>query len=364
MNRRSIVCAAMRIGSPRRPDDLHRYRDAQLCVPRLIDGAHAANAEDSDDVIASPKFWPARESVAGLTGVESVSPPVHWRQPGRISLHQGIRYVSGDELGASEAPQSGHDPPSVDVWHTGQIVTGVSKADGTGPATRRILSQPKGRHGLAGSPWLELGSLERWAGSGIVPLPDVPNHAFAVPFTIGEPNSQIAARAQRHFRNLQHRIVGQQDAAGPQHRGDRGQRQRLLERVVVDEHVGREHEIELSPSGRSNRSDTMLASSGWMRRTIAGRHRDAARADAWHDARRPHGERRPDPVAGALPVAAASSVQPAWIPGQDEAIGCAVVAPHARKVPVDARADVERRDRSALLVARPQRSRLSASVKG
>ena len=50
-----------RIGRDLGADHLHRDRHAQFRIPRLIDGAHAADAEHFDDVIAGPKCLPNRE---------------------------------------------------------------------------------------------------------------------------------------------------------------------------------------------------------------------------------------------------------------------------------------------------------------
>ena len=38
------------------PDHFDRDRDAELGVPRLIDGAHTADAERANDVIARPEY--------------------------------------------------------------------------------------------------------------------------------------------------------------------------------------------------------------------------------------------------------------------------------------------------------------------
>ena len=52
LNRRSISAARVGIGHHLRANHLDRDRDAELRIPGLIDGAHAADAEQPDDVIA------------------------------------------------------------------------------------------------------------------------------------------------------------------------------------------------------------------------------------------------------------------------------------------------------------------------
>ena len=52
LKRRSSSVRRVRIARRLGPNDLHRDRDLELLVPRLIDGAHAADAEQLDDVIS------------------------------------------------------------------------------------------------------------------------------------------------------------------------------------------------------------------------------------------------------------------------------------------------------------------------
>ena len=52
LNRLSRSRAACRIRRHFGTDDLQRHGDAERVVPSLIDGAHAAHAEQPDDVIA------------------------------------------------------------------------------------------------------------------------------------------------------------------------------------------------------------------------------------------------------------------------------------------------------------------------
>ena len=55
LNRRSIS-APRRVGHDLRADDLDRDGHAELGVPRLVDRAHAADAEHADDVIAGAEL--------------------------------------------------------------------------------------------------------------------------------------------------------------------------------------------------------------------------------------------------------------------------------------------------------------------
>ena len=52
LKRRSSSCRRRRIADDVRPDHLDGDRDFELLVPRLIDRAHAADAEQPDDVVA------------------------------------------------------------------------------------------------------------------------------------------------------------------------------------------------------------------------------------------------------------------------------------------------------------------------
>ena len=52
LKRRSSSLRGGGIGGDFRPDDLERDGDAELGVPRLVDGAHAADAEQAHDVVA------------------------------------------------------------------------------------------------------------------------------------------------------------------------------------------------------------------------------------------------------------------------------------------------------------------------
>jgi len=64
------------IGGHLRLDDLDGDRDAQLGVPGLIDGAHAADAEQLDDVVARSEglAWRERAGVAAGSGVRGARP--------------------------------------------------------------------------------------------------------------------------------------------------------------------------------------------------------------------------------------------------------------------------------------------------
>src|SRR5438477_132963 len=61
------VCATLDVGARGRighdlgADDFDRDRDAKLRVPRVIDSAHAADAEEPDDVIARAERLTGRE---------------------------------------------------------------------------------------------------------------------------------------------------------------------------------------------------------------------------------------------------------------------------------------------------------------
>ena len=51
-----------------RPDHLERDDDAELGVPRLVDGPHAADAEQADDVIAGAEWLPGSQRAGWPVG--------------------------------------------------------------------------------------------------------------------------------------------------------------------------------------------------------------------------------------------------------------------------------------------------------
>ena len=77
LKRRSMSAAAAGSAAHFGPDDLDRDRDTELGVPRLIDGAHAADAEQPDDVVPRTESLsrverPAIGMDAGRLGVRRV----------------------------------------------------------------------------------------------------------------------------------------------------------------------------------------------------------------------------------------------------------------------------------------------------
>ena len=64
LKRRSILGRSRWIRHDLGADHLDRDGDAELRVPRLIDRAHAADAEHADDVIAGPECLAGRERAA------------------------------------------------------------------------------------------------------------------------------------------------------------------------------------------------------------------------------------------------------------------------------------------------------------
>ena len=79
LKRRSISAAAVGIGHDLRPDHLERDGDAELRVPRLIHRAHAADAEQPDDVVAGAEL---------LTGFQG--PAVIRRRAGQARSDRSI----------------------------------------------------------------------------------------------------------------------------------------------------------------------------------------------------------------------------------------------------------------------------------
>ena len=61
LKRRSMSCAAVGSRDDLRPDHLDGDRDPELRVPGLIDSAHAADAELTQDVIPRPELLPDGE---------------------------------------------------------------------------------------------------------------------------------------------------------------------------------------------------------------------------------------------------------------------------------------------------------------
>ncbi len=64
LKRRSISRAAVGSAHHLGANDFQRHRHAQFCVPRLIDGAHSADAQQADDVIARAERLARRERPA------------------------------------------------------------------------------------------------------------------------------------------------------------------------------------------------------------------------------------------------------------------------------------------------------------
>ena len=102
LKRRSMSSAAA--GSRRRfrTDHFQRDGDAELLIPRLIDGAHAAHAEQLDDVIARAERLAHRQRArvgrSGTRGDACRSPPQARRSPSlrkrssdRLRVHQAKR---------------------------------------------------------------------------------------------------------------------------------------------------------------------------------------------------------------------------------------------------------------------------------
>ena len=93
LKRRSISCFGHRIAHHLRPDDLQRDDDFEFLVPRLIDGAHAADAEQLDDGVAA-------EGVAdgeGARARRSLAGPASRRSDSRrVSIHRQCRWGAYD----------------------------------------------------------------------------------------------------------------------------------------------------------------------------------------------------------------------------------------------------------------------------
>ena len=81
LNRRSMSRGRRRVRADLRPDDLQRDGDAELVIPRLVDRAHAADAEQPDDVVAGTERLaggerataPARRRLGAGTECEAVA---------------------------------------------------------------------------------------------------------------------------------------------------------------------------------------------------------------------------------------------------------------------------------------------------
>jgi hypothetical protein len=77
------IARGLRVRRDLRPDDLQGDRDAELVVPCLIDGAHSARAEQTDEVVPGSERGPRlKRARRGL---------VPWRSAGRSVTGSGAR---------------------------------------------------------------------------------------------------------------------------------------------------------------------------------------------------------------------------------------------------------------------------------
>ena len=99
-----------RIGGRLRPHDLDRHRDFERPVPGLIDRAHAAGAEQPDDVVARPEVVPGTEEA--LTGhlARALAPGARgWRDRRHAQLGFALRRMA-DGTGARTAGRTSIGP--------------------------------------------------------------------------------------------------------------------------------------------------------------------------------------------------------------------------------------------------------------
>ena len=146
LNRCSISCAAAGSAVGLRADDLDRDGDFQLLVPRLVDRAHAADAEQADDVVAAAEFLAHLERV-GSRAFRLRARARRGSRPHRRSLHSLGKMRDGVRSGRHDlraAPLQG-----VRVrQHRGAAVraaagtwNGLAQAMGTRHDWRAIIAQ-------------------------------------------------------------------------------------------------------------------------------------------------------------------------------------------------------------------------------
>ena len=107
LNRRSRSRADRRIRGDLGTDDLQRDRDAELVVPRLIDGAHAADAEQANDVIARAEGRTGRERRHRSPGALPTANRVRRRHVRGRRRHRRHTGVSHGRRQIGEAPRPG-----------------------------------------------------------------------------------------------------------------------------------------------------------------------------------------------------------------------------------------------------------------
>jgi len=132
--------AFLRIGA----DHLQRDRDAELGIPRLVDGAHAADAEQLDDVIPRTKRLPDLQRTGCLRALDPGGANGHCHFDG------GTRRRDGAKAGHCPEGRPGRQPGRIerDNTHRDRVLhergpAGRTSADGDG----RRLSAVGTNHG-------------------------------------------------------------------------------------------------------------------------------------------------------------------------------------------------------------------------
>ena len=136
LKRRSSSSRGLRVRRRLGPDHLERDRDFELLIPRLIDGAHAADAEQADDVVARAEVLTDRQAEARLQSSSSQPAGRQWSaeaartvapsSPNCVALSSELGIGSG--VAESDSSRDGVAPDARAALRTPTVEWGGSAA--------------------------------------------------------------------------------------------------------------------------------------------------------------------------------------------------------------------------------------------
>ena len=141
LKRRSMSARGDRIRGDLRPNDLDRDRHAQFRVPGLVDRAHAADAEDLDDVVPRPeRLTDFQRSGPGLAAGKPACPGCPAAIGWAATRGGGWGKQSGGALGRRQKGRVDVVGPRRRVTCVPRLVTGSTERLVTGSGGRLVTA--------------------------------------------------------------------------------------------------------------------------------------------------------------------------------------------------------------------------------